>query len=527
MIKAFRISFSLQNTYRVNSIIYSLKQIPLLGRLLPSALYGSRGLKRVITVISFLWEILSAFLGKVLYLFLIVWLPLELYPASVPRPDAYLHILFFLTVIGAMMNTWMFDPTNDKYYAMVLMRMDARAYTLSNYIYVMLKFAVGFLPFSLLFGNRAGVPFLLSLLFPFFVVSAKMIFALISLKRYLKTGVSTNENLPGRYLWTFTFLLLAAAYGLPALGLTLPWQAAGILFLAVILSGFYSGTVIRTFPYYREMYQQILAQKRYGTDMQAQVRQAVREQNQKYISQDLDIQTNKKGFEAFHELFVKRHRKILWKPVQRTTGICCCVLLGALLAVKINGQLEIAVNRMLMSALPFFCFIMYLCNRGTIYTQVLFMNCDHSMLTYSFYKKPAFILKLFQIRLRELVKMNLPPAIVIGGGLALLLYVTGGTDHGMNYLVLIFSVLAMSVFFSVHYLTCYYLLQPYNAYTDMVSTTYRLVTSGTYFVCFLLMRVQFDTLVFGSLAIVFCMGYCVIACLLVYRLADRTFRLRN
>lgn len=68
---------------------------------------------------------------------------------------------------------------------------------------------------------------------------------------------------------------------------------------------------------------------------------------------------------------------------------------------------------------------MYMCNRGSIYTQVLFMNCDHSMLTYPFYKKPAFILKLFQIRLRELIKMNLPPAMVIGGGLALLLYVTG------------------------------------------------------------------------------------------------------
>ena len=39
MIKAFRISFSLQNTYRVNSIIYSLKQIPLLVMTLPGLAY--------------------------------------------------------------------------------------------------------------------------------------------------------------------------------------------------------------------------------------------------------------------------------------------------------------------------------------------------------------------------------------------------------------------------------------------------------------------------------------------------------
>ena len=44
MLKTLRISFSLKNTYRVNSILYSLKQVPLLRRLLPEALYQVRGL---------------------------------------------------------------------------------------------------------------------------------------------------------------------------------------------------------------------------------------------------------------------------------------------------------------------------------------------------------------------------------------------------------------------------------------------------------------------------------------------------
>ena len=41
----FRISFALKNTYRVNSILYSLKQIPLVKRILPESLYASGGLK--------------------------------------------------------------------------------------------------------------------------------------------------------------------------------------------------------------------------------------------------------------------------------------------------------------------------------------------------------------------------------------------------------------------------------------------------------------------------------------------------
>lgn len=35
MFKTLRISFSLRNTYRVNGILYSLKQIPLLKKILP------------------------------------------------------------------------------------------------------------------------------------------------------------------------------------------------------------------------------------------------------------------------------------------------------------------------------------------------------------------------------------------------------------------------------------------------------------------------------------------------------------
>ena len=45
MLNTLRLSFSLMNTYRVNAILHSLKQIPLLKRLLPETLYQVRGLK--------------------------------------------------------------------------------------------------------------------------------------------------------------------------------------------------------------------------------------------------------------------------------------------------------------------------------------------------------------------------------------------------------------------------------------------------------------------------------------------------
>ena len=185
------------------------------------------------------------------------------------------------------------------------------------------------------------------------------------------------------------------------------------------------------------------------------------------------------------------------------------------------------INEMVMTWLPYFAFIMYMINRGTGFTRALFMNCDHSMLTYSFYKQPRFILKLFQIRLREIMKVNALPALVIGVGLSLILYVSGGTDNPLNYVVLLISILAMSMFFSIHYLTLYYLLQPYTAGTEMKSGTYRLVMILTYMACYAMMNLRLPILVFGAACIAFCVLYSIVACILVYKFAPQTFRLRT
>ena len=73
MNKTLRLSFALKNTYRVNSILYSLKQIPLLKRLLPQRLYQVRGLQVFANIISILWEIISVFGGKLLYFLLMIF----------------------------------------------------------------------------------------------------------------------------------------------------------------------------------------------------------------------------------------------------------------------------------------------------------------------------------------------------------------------------------------------------------------------------------------------------------------------
>lgn len=522
MIKTLRLSFALQNTYRVNSILYAIKQIPLLKRILPDALYQSRGLKLFANILAGIWEVLSVFLWKFLY-FLTLICGIGLLYQRVPAEAAFLHILLFLTVIGAFLNTQMFNPTRDKYYAMILMRMDARAYTLSNYAYAMGKVAVGFLPMTLLFGLSRNVPWWACLLLPLAVVGAKLTVAAFSLWDYRRRGLAYNENKLSKYAWLGAALLLALAYGPPALGIALPSTVSLAAFGLLILTGGLSIRTIRSFGQYRAVNQELLAQMLHQMD---NVTSAAKKSVEQSISTDTALTSRRQGFAYLNELFIKRHQKILWKASRKISAVLLCLIAGALLVLRLVPESREEINGIILTWLPYFTFIMYSLNRGTGFTRALFMNCDHSLLTYSFFKEPRHVLELFRIRLWEIIKVNAVPALILGGGLALLLYASGGTGNPLEYVVLVVSILALSVFFSIHYLTIYYLIQPYNAATELKSGTYSLVMMGTYLVCFLLMNVRLPILVFGLACIAFCAVYSVVACILVYRLAPRTFRLR-
>ena len=181
----------------------------------------------------------------------------------------------------------------------------------------------------------------------------------------------------------------------------------------------------------------------------------------------------------------------------------------------------------MLTFLPYFLFVMYLLNRGRAITQAMFTNCDHSMLTYRFYRQPKVILALFTERLKYIVAINLLPASVIALGLPLLLWLSGGTAQPLNYLLLFVSILAMSVFFSVHTLVLYYLLQPYNMQMETKSALYGIVNYITYFICYFAIGKEVSTLTFGIGVSVFCLLYVAAALLFAYRLAPRTFRLRT
>ena len=524
MLKTFITSFKLQNTYRTNSIIYSIKQLPLIKRILPSSLYKSKGLKIFAGIISILLEIINIFIGKIIYITVMIFMALSWYHTN--QADTFIHLFVFLTFAGGVLNTYMLNPTKDKYYAIILMNINAREYGLSNYYYQLIKLVVGFLPFTILFGMMVGVPLWIQITLPFFVLAIKLIVMNYCIYDFKKTNKASNENLPTKFVWGFIGICLLLAYGLPAINITLNQTIFLYIFILALILGIVSLVKIHNFKDYRRMYKQILTESNVYVQEKVTGTQAMKDTSLKQIELDKNYTSNKSGFAYFHDLFVKRHRKILTTAVKKQSVVILLIIIAMIIGIQMNNDFKVRTNQILMVYLPYFVFIMYCINRSSSVTQAMFMNCDHSMLTYRIYRTPKVILGIFKERLKTLITINLLPAVLMGGGLALLLYLSGGTDNPINYAIQFVSIIAMSIFFSVHYLVMYYLLQPYNVNTEMKSSTYKVVQGLTYIVCWYMIQIQMHIFSFGIATIVFCIAYCLISLFLAYKYAPKTFKLR-
>ena len=117
---------------------------------------------------------------------------------------------------------------------MILMRMDAREYTLVNYFYFIVKTIAGFLPFTILFGLDRGVPLWFCLLLPLCIAGMKLFVAAVTLWDYEKRGFGYNENKLAKYVWGCIALLLGIAYAPPAFGFAAPAVVSMGIFLVCI-----------------------------------------------------------------------------------------------------------------------------------------------------------------------------------------------------------------------------------------------------------------------------------------------------
>ncbi|CVH76867.1 hypothetical protein BN3662_01846 [Clostridiales bacterium CHKCI006] len=518
----FMLSYHLKMTYRINTILYVLQHFPLIRRFFPNRLYGFKWLKVLAFIVSLLMELIGVLFGSWLY----VWMLVTLVSAIPFAPPAslMLHLFIFLSLIGGIINTPLFQADINSYYAIILLKMNPRKRTLSEFLYYTLTRLIALLTALTFIASSLKLPIYLLGLLPCLMLATKFTFGYLSAAYHQQNQISWREQLPFALQMLLLIGLLAGALVPCFLGCPLPYAVSLALSGLMILLGAYHFKKLWYFQNFLTILKPALTN---NARLITNKNRFLKENVSKQITFDRQQTSSKQGFAYLHELFVKRHSKILKSSAHRLSLVLsivftCLILLTFLLQQFYSNNYD-PVYWQALSALPF---MMYLVNRGPRYTQALFFNCDVALLNYRIYRRPEVILGMFKQRLKTLMLLNLEIALVISYGCLGTLYVLSPNQTLLTYCLVGLLPIGLAVFFSMHDLVLYYLLQPYNAKTEVKSGLYSLLRQLTYLLCLFLMNLDVPLNLYGSALLGFCFIYALISLILVYHFSPRTFKLR-
>lgn len=515
-------SFLMNMAIFSNTLIYRLRCLPLVKHLIPSTLYGNEGINAFITIIMVMIKTIIDLSKKGIYIAFVV---LCIYFVTGDISDKFLTAMIALSFFGAFVNNKLLVATKEKYYNVVLMRIDANKYAKMDFVKEIICDYLLFTIILVITALLMHMNILIGLLLPIYIISCKIIVTYLITKSY---GTKLFNILEGNI---FDFIVIAIALASTACLLINQFYFSfpifvmiTLLFVIIAIFCFQQFMKARCF---KQIYKKKITLNNIIFNMNTFTTENTKKSLNKKITFDSDFKSNKTGYEYFNELFTKRHRKLLTISAYRFAGFYLVIFALLILVMIFFPETNANINEMVMNRIPYFLFVMYFTNRGASVTQAMFVNCDSSMLRYRFYRRPEVILGLFKQRLKTIILVNLIPSSVIAFGLCLLLFLSGGTSNSMNYVLIFLCINAMSAFFSVHYLVLYYVLQPYNINMQAKGTLYSIISTLTYFVCYALMNVELATFPFTIAVITFSILYIFISLSIAYKQAYKTFKIKN
>ena len=512
MIRTLYYSLKIDTYYAFNSFIYVLRKLPILKDLITEDAYKSKALKTIGGFIGIVLSLSRMVVYRLLY-FGIIYLI-----ANFISTDnfAFYHIFFVLSIVGMFINNKLLNTSLKKYLSVIIFKMDAKSYLKYNLFWIsitnLLLNSVCFYIFGLDIGTSNILIFLQILLR---VVGEGFN---IWYFRYKNNFWYNNTAL----YFTILLPLLACAF-LPLIGIVIDMTVIYIsLFIAAVIS-IISYLYINSFNDYKLIYKRLNNLKDVLSNEDDARRSIVDVKNKDIKIADEKVK-NKHGYDYFNTIFFERHKNILLRSAKITSGILLAIYVGLIIFSIRDNSIVNYVGDFLNNRLGWFILIMYFINRGSIITQAMFYNCDHAMLKYNFYRDPKVIVGLFKKRLLTVIKVNLLPAFVIGIGNIILSCITMNSSI-ISIICMFLFIMILSVFFSLHYLVIYYLLQPYDTDMKIKKASYSFVTIATYLVAYQFSKLVLSSFLLSVFGLLFCVIYIILGLRLVEKFAPRTFKI--
>lgn len=525
-----------QATKALNGFFYYLRKIPWIGQYIPVEIFQSYEAKKILFVLAVCLRIFLGFLLKTFFIagyFVAALAGLNILtggdnPFAPQAAAPVVGILWWLLFVGVANR--FFSGLNLAIPASIReimenLRLSRRTFVRSQLliepVLTTLFYLPGFLIYSLIFDN-----------FLFLLIGSTGILA------PLLTGASLGRLLyPRKTSSTKPIINIAlASVPLALMGLAMVfhdqltkgalWGVVGSLLALLLASASY---ILR----HRESEEFLATCFERSLEVDKQVQEAKASSNQ-YTAQGLKMQkklsldstkdlSHLSGMTYLNALLFERYKSILHKKIYWRLG----VILGApvlihLIVFLAGERLDIPKEAM-MAGLPGLFMVMYALSIGKPIAQMVFVNCDITMLHYPFYREPKQIIAGFNYRWLK--------SFLYNGSLALALFIAilaiGGYKAGMTFqLLLALLLISLTALLSFHDLFIYYILQPFTKDMEVVNPFYKFLSGATYWLAYANTQLRVSSALYVlciSLALLLYVG---IGYLILLKKAPKTFVLK-
>lgn len=536
---------SIRLSSAANRFVYYVRKLPLLGKVFPESLYGAVKAKRVVTVLAWVLIVCWGLLNKLLYAGWFVALPAFLWvklhgdASAVADADGlrmFLHIFLWFSFVSAGVSmTTALEPKREKWIAVKLMRMAPAAYMHTHFVYKYVTYFVFYVPVLMVLMALLGGAAWTGLVLAATVTLWRVLCEYLHLWLFSKTGIILIRN--NVIVWLVIGASFLLAY-LPFLVKGMPLAGDVLLMWPVTMLIWGAGAVaargLARYPDYRSAVD--AAAKRddplldIGRLMADAQRASVETGSEDYgMAGDLDGGASKgkgkgEGYAYLNNLFFARHRKLIAVPAYRRLAFAAGAAVAGLLLVQVIARsFDMSVSVEPAHILPLLPLAMSVYAIGERVCRAMYYHCDGSMMRHAFYRRAA--IRHYRLRLVRLIGYNLAAGAALSLALTSVVWFTGGAPLA-DYMWLWISVLSLAVFFSVHHLAMYYLLQPYTTELNVRSPLYYVIVYAVSILCGISVVLRPAPMVYGLAVFAAAFGYAVISLVLVRRYGHRTFRVK-
>lgn len=539
-LRTFSIMQKISLAKTINGIVYFFRKIPLLGRFLGDK-YRFFELKEIVFVFypifALIWQIIKSAMVFAISVLLMTYankifghlfnaeeiLAGKMGALSLNEYTASLLVPCFIYLSFAIFRNMIVDNGNSIYELFTNFAFDAKEIAKAHLYYIpILRFAGRSLVFVFAFKFLADVSIIETLAMSLAILMTELAASIFWLS-YLKD--KEKSILDNGFIQVAIGLILSLILYICVSYFKIPSRLTSFGFLALSVIAFIPAyKYMKSFNSYGKIIEK--AARKYQIALDKVADNAANPLKIK----ERDIGKRKIKGESFtylNQVFFLRHRRIIRKPIliKSTILLLISLVISAYMYVKgfdLNGNIDEISTFLIPLA-------MYILLKQDNILRSMYLNCDKGLMPYGFYREGKNVLAMYKERFKSLLKIMAIPSLTLAVSYLILASFDGTLSLRQKALSLVYIAL-LALFFVSLPLMEYYLLSPFNQEGQKTGKAVILIDYLIYGAVFFVLPQVTSKISYGIFLIsvsIFIICFVIISQILVYKLAPRTFKVRN